>query len=99
MLVSTVSPDSSAIMTLMYSSKSRSVIAPRPMARRPVKPVPRPMSIRPGASLLSEAKALAVTAAMRLEGISTPVPRRMRRVFTAAAPIATKQSALSICVS
>ena len=74
-------------------------MAPRPIARRPVKPVPRPMSIRPGASLFSEAKALAVTAAMRLEGISTPVPRRMRLVFTAAAPMATKQSALSIWVS
>ena len=86
-------------MTRMYSSKSLSFIAPRPMARRPVKPVPMPMSIRPGASLFRVAKALAVTAAMRLEGISTPVPSRMRLVFTAAAPMATKQSALSIWVS
>ena len=37
--------------------------------------------------------------AMRFDGTSTPVPSRMREVFTAAAPIATKQSALSICVS
>ena len=43
--------------------------------------------------------AAAATAAMRLEGISTPVASRMRVVLTAAAPIATKQSALSICVS
>ena len=49
--------------------------------------------------MLSEAKALAATAATRLDGISTPVPRRMRVVFTAAAAIATKGSALSICVS
>jgi hypothetical protein len=49
--------------------------------------------------LLSEAKALAATGAMRLDGISTPVPRRMREVLIAAAPMATKQSALSICVS
>ncbi len=85
--------------TRIYSSMSSIAIAPRPMARRAVKPVPTPKSIRPGASLLSEAKALAATAAMRFDGTSTPVPRRMRLVFTAAAPMATKQSALSICVS
>ena len=32
--------------------------------------------IRPGAKALSEANALAVTGAMRLEGISTPVQSR-----------------------
>ena len=32
-------------------------------------------------------------------GTGVLVPRRMRLVFTAAAPMATKQSALSICVS
>ena len=48
---------------------------------------------------LSVAKALAVTAAMRLDGTRTPVPRWMRLVFIAAAPIATKQSAVIICVS
>jgi hypothetical protein len=36
---------------------------------------------------------------MRLDGTSTPVPSRIRFVLTAAAPIATKQSALSIWVS
>jgi len=42
---------------------------------------------------------LAATGAMRLEGTSTPVPSLMRLVLTAAAPMATKQSALSIWVS
>ena len=37
--------------------------------------------------------------AMRLEGISTPVASRIREVCTAAAPIATNMSALSIWVS
>ena len=36
---------------------------------------------------------------MRLDGIRTPVPNLMRLVLTAAAPIATKQSALNIWVS
>ena len=83
----------------VYASISASRIAPRPIARLPVKPVPTPKSIRPGASLLSEAKAFAVTAASRFDGISTPVPSRMRVVFSAAAAIATNGSALSICVS
>jgi len=55
--------------------------------------------MRPGANLLSEAKAFAATGAMRLDGINTPVPRRIFVVFTAAAAIATNGSALSICVS
>ena len=75
------------------------LMAPKPIARRAVKPVPTPKSMRPGASLFSVASALAVTGAMRFDGTSTPVPSRMRLVLTAAAPIATKQSALSICVS
>ena len=74
-------------------------IAPKPMARRAVKPVPTPKSMRPGASWFSVAMALAVTGAMRLDGTSTPVPSRILRVWTAAAPMATKQSAFSICVS
>ena len=97
--VSTVSPRHSACTTRMYSAMSASLTAGRPMVRRPVKPVLMPKSIRPGASLFSEASALAATGAMRLDGISTPVPRRMRVVCIAAAAIATKGSALSICVS
>ena len=70
-----------------------------PIARRAEKPVPMPKSMRPGASPLSVANALAVTAAMRLEGTRTPVPSRMREVLRAAAAIATKQSPVIICVS
>jgi hypothetical protein len=81
------------------SSISASFIAPRPIARRAEKPVPTPKSIRPGARPLSVAKALAVTAARRFDGTRTPVPSRIFEVFTAAAPIATKQSAVIIWVS
>ena len=63
----------------MYSSMSASFTAPRPMVRRPVKPVLMPNTMRPGASLFSEAKALAATGAMRLDGISTPVPSLIPR--------------------
>ena len=64
-----------------------------------MKPVPTPKSIRPGASAFNDANAAAATGAMRFDGTSTPVPRRMRDVCIAAAAIATKQSAQSICVS
>jgi hypothetical protein len=83
----------------MYCSSRLSVIAGRPMVRRPVKPVPTAKSMRPGASALSEASALAVTGAIRFEGISTPVPSRMREVCIAAAPMATNSSALRSWVS
>ncbi len=74
-------------------------MAPSPIARRAENPVPTPKSMRPGAIAFSVAKALAVTAAMRLEGTRTPVPRRMREVFSAAAPIATNGSAVISWVS
>src|SRR5579863_7025195 len=83
----------------MYSSMSASFIAPRPMARRAEKPVPTPKSMRLGAMPLRVAKALAVTAARRLEGTRTPVPRRILLVLRAAAPMATKGSAVIIWVS
>ena len=69
------------------------------MVRRAVKPVEIPKSMRPGASAFSDASALAATGAMRFEGISTPVARRILEVCTAAAPMATNTSALSNCVS
>ena len=87
--VSTVSPANSAYTTRIYSSISASFIAPSPIARRAEKPVPTPKSIRPGASPFNVANAFAVTAAMRFEGTSTPVPSRIREVFIAAAAIAT----------
>ncbi len=94
-----VSPRKSAMTTRTYSSISANLTAPSPIARRPVNPVPTPKSIRRGANLFSEAKAFAVTGAMRFDGISTPVPSRIFVVFIAAAAIATNGSALSICVS
>ena len=78
---------------------SASFIAPTPMVRRPVKPVPTPKSMRPGAMRLSVASAFAATGAMRLLGISTPVPSRMRRVAAAAAAMATNTSPHRSCVS
>ena len=66
---------------------------------RAVKPVPIPSAIRPGASLLSEARPFAATGAMRLVGTSTPGPIVMRRVLAAASAIATKTSAHRSCVS
>ena len=76
-----------------YSRMSFSLTAPSPMVRRAVNPVATPKSIRPGASLLSEARALAVTGAIRLDGIKTPVPSRIRSVCTAAAAMTTNRSA------
>src|SRR6266480_1514959 len=64
---------------------SASLTAPSPIARRPVKPVPTPKSIRPGASLLSEAKALAATGAIRFDGMSTPVLIPSNRIAPVAA--------------
>src|SRR3954471_4805827 len=49
----------------MYSCISASLMASSPIARRALKPVPMPKSMRPGASLLSVANAFAVTPAMR----------------------------------
>ena len=96
---STVSPRNNAMTTRTYSSMSASLTAPSPIARLPVKPVPTPKSIRPGANLFNEAKAFAVAGGMRFDGISTPVPSRILVVFNAAAAIATNGSALSIWVS
>ena len=93
---STVSSRNSAITVRTYSSMSASLTAPSPIARRPVKPVPTPKSIRPGASLFNEANAFAATGAMRFDGMRTPVPSRICVVFIAAAAIATNGSALSI---
>ena len=96
---STISRASRRWTIWMYAFMSSSFTGPSPIARRAVKPVETPKSIRPGASAFSEASALAATGAIRLDGMSTPVANRMREVCTAQAPMATNMSALSICVS
>ena len=83
----------------MYSFMSSSFTAESPMARRAVKPVEIPSSMRPGASALTEASALAATGAMRPSGTSTPVPSLIFEVFIAAAAMPTKMSQLSTGVS
>ena len=78
---------------------SLTVIAPKPMARRAGEAGADAEIDAAGRQLVERASALAVTGAMRFDGTSTPVPSRMREVCIAAAPMATKQSALSIWVS
>ena len=78
---------------------SASFTGRRPIVRRAVKPVETPKSIRPGASAFKLASPLAVTGAMRFEGINTPLPRRIVLVCTAAAAMATNSSALRSWVS
>ncbi len=78
---------------------SPSLTGRSPIVRRAVKPVEMPKSIRPGASAFRLASPLAATGAMRFDGISTPVPRRIFDVCMAAAAIETNTSALSSCVS
>jgi len=69
------------------------------MVRRPVKPVPTPKSIRPGASLFRVARPLAATGEMRFEGMRTPVPSRILLVDRAASAIQTNTSGFSSWVS
>ena len=83
----------------MYFSMRASVTGLSPRVRRPVKPVETPNTMRPGASAFSVASPEAVTGAIRLEGMMTPAQSLIRLVFTAAAPIAAKTSALSSTVS
>jgi hypothetical protein len=54
------------------------------MARRPVNPVPKETATRPGASAHSVAVAAALTIGCRRLGTSTPGPRPMRSVRSAA---------------
>ena len=98
-LHSSVSPASSPCTIRMYSFMSESRTGPRPIVRRAVNPVEMPKSMRPGARRFREASALAATGAIRFPGMRTPVASRIVDVCTAAAPMATNMSALSICVS
>ena len=94
-----VSPARRERTTRMYSSISASLTGGRPMVRRAVKPVEMPKSMRPGASALSVASPLAATGAMRLDGIMTPVARRIREVCMAAAAIEANSSEFRSWVS
>ena len=96
---SSVWPASRPDTTRTYSSMSASFTGRSPRVRRAVKPVEMPKSIRPGASALRVASPLAATGAMRFDGISTPVPRRIFVVCMAAAAIEAKSSAFRSCVS
>ena len=53
------------------------------MARMAVFPVPTPKNVRPGASALMVAMALAVTGAIDNAGMATPGPMAMRLVRSA----------------
>ena len=74
----------------MYSAIADSFTGPRPIVLRAVLPVEMPKSTRPGASAFTEASAFAATGAIRLLGISTPLPRRIFDVTIAAADPALK---------
>ena len=54
------------------------------ITRMAVWPVPMPRKTRPGAMRLMEAMECAVTGAMRVPAMATPVPRRMVEVWCAA---------------
>ncbi len=54
-----------------------------PIARRAELPVPMPRITRPGAIRLIVARALAVTGAVRVPAIATPVPTFTRHVALA----------------
>ena len=58
-----------------------------PMIRMAVCPVPIPKKVRPGAIALIDAIEWAVTGAIRVPAIATPVPMRIRDVCAAAKAI------------
>ena len=68
---STVSPRSSAMSVVRYSSVAFQVIGFWPSTNRPVKPVPSAATARPGASCSSVAIAAALVTTWRNEGTST----------------------------
>ena len=92
---STSSPASSARSCRTYVSSVRSESAFLPSMRRPVKPVPRATRRRPGAIASTCAIAAAVARTWRRLGISTLVPRPMRRVARAASATAIQTSPYS----
>ena len=63
-----------------------------PMAKVAVKPTPMPKATRPGASAFSPARDEAVTGEERVSGLVTPMPRVIRSVLAAVAPMDTHGS-------
>ena len=70
-----------------------------PIARRPVKPVPNETATRPGASPTSVAVAAAFVIGWRRLGTSTPGPRPIREVRSAASASDIQTSGLCCGVS
>ena len=83
-LYCTSSPASSARTTRRYSRKGLGFIGFMPITRIAVWPVPRPKNTRPGASAAMLAMEWAVTGAIRVGAMETPVPSLIREVLTAA---------------
>ena len=65
---------------------------PRPSVNRPVKPAPIAARTRPGASAASVRRPAAVAAGARRPGTTTPMPRPMRDVRSAARASVAKGS-------
>jgi hypothetical protein len=80
-------------------SSSAGVAGGIPSVRRAVLPVPTPQMIRPGASALRLARALAAAGIDRSAGEVTPMPSLIRLVTRAHRPSARKGSPCSIGVS
>ena len=89
---STSSPSSKPLTCRAYSSKASIVSAGSPIVFLPVYPVPSPTMTLPGAILLMDAAAAAVTGASLLLGIATSVPNLMRDVNCAASAIVAQTS-------
>ena len=70
-----------------------------PMALRPLYPVPKATTTRPGASASNAAVAAALTIGCRRDGTSTPGPSPMRSVRSAASAISIQTSGLCWGVS
>ena len=81
---STSSPASRPRTTRTYSRNTGALIGSNPMTRIAVWPVPIPRNVRPGAIRFTVAMECAVTGAIRVPTIATPVPSWIREVRCAA---------------
>ena len=86
-LYSTCSPCRSARTTRRYSRNAFGFTGSKPITRIAVWPVPIPRNTRPGAIRLMLAMEWAVTGAMRVPAIATPVPSWIVDVCCAARAI------------